>query len=198
MDDWFGEVWYRFCSGNRRAWSGCKSALDGRRCLPPLFVNGVDGPLVGSSADLFGDGDACVESIPESRPRKWSLEDESRRTISLQSSTLVLNTKHCPSASPLGESYSIEINKIDSDSKRINRENYSDRLIIMKRRTWLGQTCNNGRVHFGLSKAGLSCSCWILWTFKFVGLSALAESLDIVFDELQNVFNRNSWRLSGF
>lgn len=57
VDDWSGDVWLRLGSGNKRAWSGCKRALDGRRCLFPLLSDGVGEPL-GKYVTVFGDGDA--------------------------------------------------------------------------------------------------------------------------------------------
>lgn len=57
---------------NNLAWSGCKSALDGRLCfLSPMEGFGDPiGVVLGEflSGSATGDGDACIESIPESPP----------------------------------------------------------------------------------------------------------------------------------
>lgn len=83
VDDWSGdwELRHGMGNGNKRAWSGCNKAHDGRRFFV-LHIDGVgephgDGDLTpGKYAAVFGDGDAWIESIPESRACKWSLNDE--------------------------------------------------------------------------------------------------------------------------
>lgn len=124
IDDWSGDI---CCVRNasNRAWSGCRSALDGRILL--LLLNDgvgepdgewhgdvtIGGTTPGRHAAAFGDGDACIESIPESPACKWSQNKELRRrsvsrtwcVVPIWSSLNGGNTKLWPSASPRGESY---------------------------------------------------------------------------------------------
>lgn len=126
MDDWSGDICCERIASNR-AWSGCKSALDGLRNLLQLLSDGVGEPIgdwhgdvmiggttPGKQAAAFGDGDAWMESIPESPACRWSQKDEFRlrRSVSLTwctlpscSSTIGGKTKLWPSASPRGESW---------------------------------------------------------------------------------------------
>lgn len=114
FDDWSEDNWLRFGSGigNNLAWSGCNKVLDGRRCL---FVGDVVSTNVciddflfkhGRYGIVFGDGDAWLDSMPESRA--FVLTAESRRSLSMlstHSSICVPKTKLLPSALLRGESY---------------------------------------------------------------------------------------------
>lgn len=89
---WSGDnCWLRRASS--LAWSGCKSALDGRRGI--FLIDGEGEPfgglLIGETGfdddafaapgnvtNAFGDGDACTESIPESPACNGSINNELR------------------------------------------------------------------------------------------------------------------------
>lgn len=121
VSTWSGDsCWLRRASN--RAWSGCRRALDGRRGLlfdgvgePPFGgVTGctTDGTTTpGKHTNAFGDGDAWIDSMPESAAcdDNGSMNNELRRgsptKLSPPSSDANGNMKLWPSASPRGESY---------------------------------------------------------------------------------------------
>lgn len=122
---WSGDsCWFRRASN--RAWSGCRRALEGRRGLLPFDgvgeppFGGVAGCTTagtmtpGKHANAFGDGDAWIDSMPESAAcdDNGSMNNECRRgspdKLSPPSSDANGNMKLWPSASPRGESYFIK------------------------------------------------------------------------------------------
>lgn len=104
-------------SANNLAWSGCNRALDRRRGFVSDGVGDslggdVHGDILipdetpGMETNAFGDGEACIESMPESPVCCGSMYNEFLLLISFRwSYGRMGKIKLWPSASPLGESF---------------------------------------------------------------------------------------------